>query len=408
MKVEDKIKGRVVSIASSKVFVEIPGRGMGYIPRNEVYSPRDDFSVGDEIEATVFNPEDDDGYVVLSLYSDLGSRVVSSYGDSRPQKSLPRDKVLSVKVIEANRGGLLVSHGESRGFLPVSQLSPVHYPRVEGGDKEEILKRLKDLVGKEFHVKVIDAKEGTKSSSDLIFSEKAAILEDEKEKLEKLKVGQVIEGEVSGVVDFGIFLHFDNIEGLVHISEISWDRVTDIRKMFKVRDKVRAKIIGIEDGRVSLSLKQLKDDPWTSKVKKYKVGSKVLGTVTKILPFGVFVELPGGIEGLIHISEISKDKSSLPAETFSLGKEINLKIINISPEEHKINLAPVEKRSSVASEKEIKSDFSALTEKQIEILQKAGIKSLTDLSKLKIEDLEKIKGIGKKTAEKILAKIKKQ
>jgi len=399
LKIGEKIIAKIDSITSSRVFVNIKGRGMGYFPKTELLTTEQDLAEGDEIEGIVINPEDEDGYVILSKSLDLETR--RKYPED--SRNLPKDKVFKVEVIEANRGGLIVRTDKIKGFLPVSQLSPDHYPRVEGGDKEKILTRLKKLVGTELEAKIIDAKEGERNlSSDIIFSEKSAILEDKKEKLKGLKVGDVVEGEISGIVDFGIFLHFDNIEGLVHISEISWERVEDIRKMFKVGEKIKAKIIGIDDNRISLSIKQMKKDPWLDKVKKYKVGQKVKGVISKILPFGAFAELKEGIEGLIHISELGLSVD--PSQYFSLGEEVSLKIVGIEPSEHKINLSLCKAKSEI-KDRSIKG-VSGLTGKQIENLQKAGVRSFADLAKLKEKDLEKIKGIGKKTAKKIAKIIK--
>ena len=275
------------------------------------------------------------------------------------QEKFDKAEPATIHITDANKGGLMTEIGGIQGFLPVSQLSPAHYPRVEGGDKDEILNRLRQYIGSEFLVKVINCdKEGNK----LIFSEKAVDAEQIKTKIDKYQVSDKVTGRITGIVDFGLFLSLDpQIEGLVHISEISWSRVTDLRQMFKVGEAVEAMIIGIENGRISLSLKRLQPDPWVLAASKFNVGDVVSGQITKITPFGAFVSIEDGIDGLVHVSELSDDHIVDPGQIVDLGKDYKFKIISIEPESHRLGLslkeagAPLEKSEKPKKEKVAKA-----------------------------------------------------
>jgi small subunit ribosomal protein S1 len=249
---------------------------------------------------------------------------------------MQKSEIISVKAFDANKGGLLIEIDGVRGFLPVSQLTPEHYPRVSSADKDEILHRLNGLTGKELKVKIIDV---GRRDNKLIFSEKSAYEESRSEAVSQYKVGDVIEGRVTGVVDFGIFMNFDGIEGLVHISEISWDRVEYPGQFVSVGDTVKAKIIAIDGDKISLSFKRLSEDPWIEAAKKFKVGSLVKGAVTRLTPFGAFVKVDTNIEALVHISELSQRHVDDPGEILSVGEEKEFKITSIDPEGHKLALS---------------------------------------------------------------------
>ena len=220
--------------------------------------------------------------------------------------------------------------------MPVSQLSAEHYPRVSGADKDEILQRLNDLVKQKIRVRVLDL---DKKENKLIFSEKEAIRENMREAIEKLKVGDVVEGTITGVVDFGAFVNVDGIEGLIHISEISWDRVEDPNSYVKVGDQVKAKIIAIDKDRLNLSLKQLQDDPWLSEVKGFKKGDEVEGKVTRITPFGAFIQISPAVEALVHVSELGEGEGIDPEKIFKLNEKKKFKILDIDKETRKISLS---------------------------------------------------------------------
>jgi small subunit ribosomal protein S1 len=250
--------------------------------------------VGDQIFATVVDSENKDGNIELSLRQAGQERVWQTLRTKMESK-----EIVPTKILAANKGGLMVEINNVVGFLPVSQLSVEHYPRVEEGDKNRILSALQSYVGTTFKVQIITA---DPEEEKLIVSERAVFEKETEERLSTLHIGDTISGLVTGVVDFGVFVKFGDLEGLVHISELAWQRIENPKDIVKVGDTLKAKIIGIDKGRVSLSVKQLQQDPWLDAVKKYKIGQKVKGTITKIMPFGVFVELDKDIQGLAHIT----------------------------------------------------------------------------------------------------------
>jgi len=269
---------------------------------------------------------------------------------------------------------LMIKLGKTAGFLPVSQLAPEHYPRVPGGDKNRILDRLKSYVGQKFEVKVLDIDE---KEDKLIVSEKAAWEDKQKEVISSYKVCDTVEGKVTAVTDFGVFVEFgDNLEGLIHISELAWQRIDDPADFVKVGNIVKAEIINIEGSKIFLSTKKLKDDPWKDVDKKYKVGQIVKGTVLKINPFGLFVELDKDIHGLAHISELSTKPIEDSKEIAKPGDVLEFKILSIEPTNHRLGLSikalqvkesakpPVAKKETQASAKVAKSEPQANSEAQ--------------------------------------------
>ncbi len=222
----------------------------------------------------------------------------------------------------------------------MSQLAPDHYPRVEGGDKNQILERLKSYTGQHFKVKVISA---SQEEEKLIVSEKAAVGDEMSELLKNLKEGKVVAGEVSGVVDFGVFIKFQeqgsDLEGLVHISELAWQRIDNPADFVHVGEKVRAKVIGVEGLRISLSMKQLKEDPWKNVGEKYKAGDTVIGEVLKVTLFGGFVKLDQDIHGLVHISELPEAAQKDPSTLLVAGEKKEFMIISLEPSEHRLGLS---------------------------------------------------------------------
>jgi small subunit ribosomal protein S1 len=245
-------------------------------------------------------------------------------------------EVVRTKILEANKGGLMVEINNVIGFLPVSQLSLEHYPRVEDGDKNKILSVLHSYVGQQFDVQIITA---DSAEEKLIVSEKAVFEKDVESRLGQLKIGQVVEGTITGVVDFGAFVKFGDLEGLVHISELAWQRIENPKDIVKVGQRVTAKVISIDKGRVSLSIKQLQQDPWLEAVKKYQIGQKISGKIAKIMPFGVFVELDKDIQGLAHVMELSHEAIKSPEDVLKIGEEKEFKIISLEPGEHRLGLS---------------------------------------------------------------------
>jgi len=334
LKPGDMVEGILISVGKSEVYVDLEGYGIGVVRGRELYDDEatlNSLKPGDSIFVSVVEPENKEGIVELSLRQAGQERVWQTLKTKMESK-----EVVRTKILEANKGGLMVEVNNVMGFLPVSQLSLEHYPRVEDGDKNKILSILHSYVGQLFDVQIITA---DSAEEKLIVSEKAVFEKEVENKLGMLKIGQVVEGMVTGVVDFGAFVKFGELEGLVHISELAWQRIENPKDIVKVGQKVTAKIISIDKGRVSLSVKQLQQDPWLEAVKKYQIGQVVSGKVTKIMPFGVFVELDKDIQGLAHIMELSHETVKNPEEFLKSGEEKEFKIISIEPAEHRLGLS---------------------------------------------------------------------
>ncbi len=337
-KVGEIVEGKIIGAGKSTVYVDLGNKGAGIIYGREFYAAKNELKnlkVGDKIFAKIVDLETDDGYVELSL-TEAGKEL----GWEKLREKKEKDSVITVRVLGANKGGLMAEAEGLQGFLPVSQLTPEHYPRVEGADKTKILNRLQKLVGKELEVKILDL---NPKKEILIFSERATETEKIKEILKKYKVGDVVEGEITGIVDFGAFVKFgkEELEGLIHISELDWQLIEDPADVVEVGQKIKAKIIEItEDGRVSLSLKALKKDPWENLDEKYKKGDVIEGKVTKFNPFGAFVEIEPKIQGLAHISEFGT--RSKMEEKLKIGETYKFKILQIEPKEHKMTLTLTE------------------------------------------------------------------
>jgi len=327
----DTVEVTILAIGGNRIWVDVAGQSLGFVPEKEI-TTRTGLKVGDKSYCTVISMEDDAGNVVLSM-----KRADREKFWIELQQKFETGEPVIIKVTDANRGGLMTELGGIQGFLPVSQLSPAKYPRVTGGDKDEILNRLRKFIGQDVPVKVINC---DKESNKLIFSEKAVKAIEVKAKIDKYQVGDKVKGRITGIVDFGLFVSLDpQIEGLVHISEVSWSRVTDLSKLFKVGDEVEVMIISTDDGRISLSVKRLLPDPWVAAASKYKVGNEVKGEVTKLTAFGAFVSLDEEIDGLVHISELSSERIVDPSQIVELGKEYKFKIISIEPEIHRLGLS---------------------------------------------------------------------
>lgn len=334
LKAGDMVEGRLISVGKNEVYVDLEGYGVGVVRGRELYDDEATLSSlkpGDKIFVSVIEPENKEGIAELSLRQAGQERVWQTLKTLLEQKDVVRTKIL-----EANKGGLMVEINNVMGFLPVSQLSLEHYPRVEDGDKNKILSVLHSYVGQSFDVQVITA---DPQEEKLIVSEKAVFEKEMEQKLSQLKIGQVVEGTITGVVDFGAFVKFGELEGLVHISELAWQRIENPKDIVRVGQKVQAKVISIDKGRVSLSIKQLQSDPWLEAVKKYQIGQTVEGAVTKIMPFGVFVELDKDIAGLCHILELSHEAVKNPEELLKPGERKSFKIISIEPAEHRLGLS---------------------------------------------------------------------
>ncbi len=325
----DMITGTVLTLRKHEVLIDLGAQGVGFVPRREVGFSRA-LKIGDEVTASVVDSELDNGYSLLSLRKaakDRGWEDVAARQES--------GEIIEVSPYDANRGGLLVEFEGVRGFLPVSQLSAEHYPRVGSSDKDEILQRLNVLIGQTLKVRILDA---DRKANKLIFSEKEAIKDGLAARFEKLAVGDAVKGVVTGVVDFGVFVNVEGIEGLVHISEISWERVNNPGDYVKVGQTIEAKIIAIDKDRLSLSIKQLSEDPWFQEVGQFKPGAEVEGTVTRITPFGAFVQISPAVEALVHVSELGGDDTD-PEKVFTLNERKSFVVLDIDKDNRKISLS---------------------------------------------------------------------
>lgn len=326
----DIVEGVITTVHKHEIWVDLGEHGMGLVVRREI-GFGNDVEVGQAVPVSVIEPEFDDGYVLVSL-----RKAAKDRGWEELEDLFKSGKPLEISAYDANRGGLLMQYEGVRGFLPVSQLSAEHYPRVAGADKDEILQRLNSLIKKPIKVRILDL---DRKENKLIFSEKEAIREDMKETIEQLEVGDTVKGTVTGVVDFGAFVNVDGVEGLVHISEISWDRVENPNQYVKVGEQIEAKIIAIDKDRLSLSIKQLQNDPWVTEVEQFKKGAKVEGTVTRITPFGAFIQLSPAVEALVHVSELGEGDGADPEKVFKLHETKLFTILDIDKDARKISLS---------------------------------------------------------------------
>src|SRR3990167_7932474 len=332
------VEGSVILVDKSSVFVDLSPYGTGIIYGREFINAKDiikKISLGDTIKAKVVEEENEDGYIELSL-----KEAKQALAWNEAEKAIRAKTIIELEIKDANKGGLILEWQGILGFLPASQLKSEHYPRVADSDKEKILKELKKLIGQKISVMIISTlpKEGK-----LIFSEKDNNPEEKKEILSKYSVGDEIECIVAGIVDFGVFLKLEEgLEGLVHISELDWGLVEDPRTMFKVGDSVRAKVIEIKDGKISLSIKALKENPWKEFEGKLKKGDIVGGVVIKYNKHGALVSINEGVAGLVHNSTFTSETKL--REALELGKHYNFQITLFEPKDQKMTLVYLEQK----------------------------------------------------------------
>lgn len=395
----DVIEGKVIEIGSSSIYLDIEPFGTGIVLGREIKDGLNSgkLKIGDKVMATITDLENENGFIELSIRE-------ASYEKAWEDLESKRDtqEKIFTKVLSANKGGLLIEVNGISGFLPVSQLSSKNYPRVEDGDKNKILTLLKKLVSQELEVRILDA---DRNSEKLIVSEKAAQKEKDKEVISGLGIGDVVSGEISGVVDFGAFIKFfppvkdtsklteeDKLEGLVHISELAWQLIENPRDIVKVGQKINAKIIGLENEKISLSIRALEKDPWSNL--KYKVGDIVKGTVHRINHFGAFVYLDKDIHGLAHISEISEMYPGKNIdELIKAGEKYDWKILSIEPKDHRMGLALVAKGAKkVEDKKEVEVD------EKVENKEKTKKEKKVEKEKPVQSEKPKKKSVAKKTA----------
>ncbi len=351
--VGDIVTGTVVSASKAEVKLDIDGIFVGVVRGRELYEDPTyaNLKPGDEIEATVVEEENENGELELSFRYAGQAKAIADLKDAFENK-----KVIKVRVTGANRGGLMVVFGQINGFLPVSQLSPEHYPRVKGGDKTRILEKLKSFVGKELEVKVMNLDEAEREEK-IIFSEKDVWNEKQKDVISKYKIGSRVEGIITAITDFGVFISFgESLEGLIHISELAWQRIDDPADLLKVGDKINAEIISISGSKIFLSAKRLLKDPWEDVAEKYAVGQTVKGKILKVNPFGLFVKLDDDIHGLAHISQLNLAPGQKISDLYKPEEEREFTVVSLEPKEHRLGLA-------VGADRKIKKEAAKKEEK---------------------------------------------
>jgi ribosomal protein S1 len=350
--VGDIVKGKVVSASKSEVRVDINGVMVGVVRGPQMFEESDEYAdlkPGDDVEATVVEEDNEDGEVELS-FRDAGEK--KAWEDL--MEAYNKGGNITVRITEANKGGLMVKYAHVDGFLPVSQLAPENYPRVSGGDKGKILEKLRSFTGNDFEVKVINV---NNDDGSVIFSEKEVWSEKQKHIIDQYQVGAVVEGVVTAVTNFGVFISFgenNKMEGLIHISELDWKRIDNPSRLYQPGDTVKAEIIALEDAKIFLSAKKLKQNPWENVNEKYNIGDKVKGRVLKVNPFGLFVQLDEDIHGLAHVSQLELDRGEKIEEKFQANTEYTFEITSLAPKEHRLGLRYVGEAENAEKQKDEK------------------------------------------------------
>ena len=336
-------KARVVRIDKDEILVDIGAKSEGVVSNRELFGRNTEaqpaLAIGDTVLVYVLQPESPEGHVVLSLRRAGLERKWRSM-----QEQFEAGVIIEAPVIDHNKGGLIVDCG-IRGFVPISQI--VDFPRRPQNDQprdaaQEIAEKLQPFVGRKLRLKILEV---NRKANRLILSEKVALYEERREKRDELfsslQVGQRVKGHVRSIAPFGVFVDLGGIDGLVHKSELSWNKVNNPEGGYKVGEEVEAEVIDInhERGRISLSIRRLQPDPWHSTVADFKVGDIIDGTVTKLVNFGAFVRVRDGLEGLIHISELSNQRVAHPGDVVHEGQSLKLRIISLDSERHRLGLS---------------------------------------------------------------------
>jgi small subunit ribosomal protein S1 len=339
----DVVEGTVVRIDKDEMLVDIGAKSEGVVSNRELFGrhgeSQPELNIGDVVLVYVLQPESPEGHVVLSLRRAGLERKWRSM-----QEVFEAGTIIDAPVIDHNKGGLIVDCG-IRGFVPISQI--VDFPRRPQNEQprdaaQEIAEKLQPYIGRKLRLKILEV---NRKANRLILSEKVALYEERREKRDELfsslQVGQKVTGNVRSIAPFGIFIDLGGIDGLVHKSELSWNKVNNPEAGYKVGDEVEAEVIDInhERGRISLSIRRLQPDPWESTVADFKVGDVIDGTVTKLVNFGAFVRVREGLEGLIHISELSHQRVAHPGDVVHEGQVLKLKIISLDSERHRLGLS---------------------------------------------------------------------
>jgi small subunit ribosomal protein S1 len=346
-------EGTIASINPTQILVSIGAKSEGVISGRELEvidaEDREAFEVGQEIPVFVVSPEDSNGNVVLSF-----KRAQEQMAWGSVEELMESDDIIESKILGYNKGGLIVGVHGLRGFVPASQISAIRRSQAIGDTPEQ---RWAKMIGEQISVRIIEV---DRSRRRLICSERAASSESRqsiKERvIEELEEGQVYTGRVTSLADFGAFVNINGADGLVHLSELSWDRIQHPNEILEVGQEVKVKVINIdrEKRRIGLSLRALSDDPWRKRVEKFSVGQLVEGVITRLTKFGAFARLDGDIEGLIHISEISENRIEHPKEELKEGEVVALRVIRIDPEQHRIGLSLRKVDSAAFADKDFK------------------------------------------------------
>ncbi len=359
-------EGTVIFKGKNKLLLDLGGVATGIVSGRELKDSFGTFrtlAAGDTVTALVLEDENDEGMIIMSL------RMASQQKAwDRFHKLIDNDTTMEFVAQEANKGGLLANIDGIRAFLPVSQLAPINYPRVNNSDTGEIMSRLGKFIGHKFLVKIITMDE---EAGKIVVSEREAMAEERAKALEHLGIGDTKDGIVSGIVKFGLFVAFEGLEGLVHISEIAWGHVKNPSEFAQVGDKVKVKIIGVDGDKLSLSIKQLTQDPWEAVAERYPVGKKVQGAIVRFADYGAFVKLEQDITGLIHLTEIAHQKVTDPAEVLKIGQKIEAQVINIDIDERRIGLSlkallPIDKETLERIKKEREEEEAKAASKKEE------------------------------------------
>ncbi len=339
----DVVEGTVVRIDKDEILVDIGAKSEGVVSNRELYGrhaeTQPQLNIGDIVLVYVLQPESQEGHVVLSL-----RRAGLERKWRAMQEQFEAGAIIEAPVIDHNKGGLIVDCG-IRGFVPISQI--VDFPRRPQNDQprdaaQEIAEKLQPFVGRKLRLKILEV---NRKANRLILSEKVALYEERREKRDELfsslQVGQKVTGTVRSIAPFGVFVDLGGIDGLVHKSELSWNKVNNPEAGYRVGEEVEAEVIDInhERGRISLSIRRLQPDPWHSTVADFNIGDIIDGTVTKLVNFGAFVRVRDGLEGLIHISELSHQRVAHPGDVVHEGQELKLKIISLDSERHRLGLS---------------------------------------------------------------------
>ncbi|MFH1462380.1 MAG: S1 RNA-binding domain-containing protein [bacterium] len=327
------IEGKIIGQGRAEIFLDLGPLGTGIIYGREFQEAKNqlkNLKTGDAVFSKIIDLDNEDGYIELSL-----SQASNELTWEKLQQKKEKGQTTTVKILGANKGGLLAEVLGVPAFLPVSQLLPENYPRVEGAETNKILKELQKFIGQEMELKIFDL---DPRENKLILSERAKESEKLKEILKNYKIGDLVDGEITGITNFGVFLKFgqENLEGLIHISELDWQLIEDPSEIVKVGEKVKAKIISIINNKISLSLKALKEDPWQDIAQKHKKGDTVEGKVTKFNPYGAFVQIVPKVQGLCHISEFGTQAKM--EESLKINQTYKFQILSLEPKEHRMSL----------------------------------------------------------------------